>query len=61
MNLYVTDENECLNSNGGCTQECVNIPGSSVCKCVTGYAVDNTDNTKCVGKFVTLEILQFSV
>ena len=31
------NENECLNSNGGCAQLCFDHPGSYTCGCLPGY------------------------
>jgi len=44
------DIDECLEDNGGCDQECVNIPGSYRCLCtqIPGYIVDPQDKTKCI-------------
>ena len=46
---YLTDINECSNSNGGCGQTCVNKPGSYECKCNNGYTID-ADKKTCNGK-----------
>ena len=37
--------NECLTSNGGCEQLCVDIPGSSVCECLSGYSLNQNGKT----------------
>ena len=39
------DINECQSSNGGCTQVCVNQPGSYQCSCNTGYMFDGNSHT----------------
>ena len=43
------DIDECLNGNGGCTQNCNNTAGSYQCYCDEGYELSNDDHT-CVGK-----------
>ena len=44
------DVNECNASNGGCNQVCINVIGSFLCSCNTGYELD-TDQRTCVGMF----------
>ena len=39
------DINECLSSNGGCSQVCVNQPGSYQCSCNSGYTLDGNGRT----------------
>lgn len=45
--LCVADIDECLDTNGGCVHECVNLPGSFECNCRPGYQLINT--TQCQG------------
>ena len=40
------DVNECLQSNGGCLQTCLNTAGSFECGCFPGYDL-NEDNVSC--------------
>ena len=42
-----TDYNECINSNGGCDQICINTIPGYYCDCFDGFTLD-TDNTTCV-------------
>ena len=42
------DINECMSSNGGCSQICTNTNGSYICSCQTGYMPIN-DNRTCIG------------
>ena len=51
MNKH-TDNDECLNQNGGCSQKCENIPGSFICSCNSGYTL-NSDGKTCKGKNFT--------
>ena len=39
------DINECLASNGGCSQVCINQPGSYQCSCNSGYTLDGNGRT----------------
>ena len=46
---YLSDENECLEQNGGCDQDCDNKVGSYTCSCpVDGYMLSD-DNHNCNG------------
>ncbi|VDK69664.1 unnamed protein product, partial [Cylicostephanus goldi] len=36
-NVPLLDINECSVGNGGCSQLCINLPGSFECQCKTGY------------------------
>lgn len=46
---FLSDIDECSVSNGGCQHNCINTPGSSVCKCDDGYYLD-ADKKSCQGK-----------
>ena len=46
--LNTIDINECLSSNGGCSQNCTNTNGSYICSCQTGYML-TVDNRTCNG------------
>ena len=35
--IVCLDTNECLNTNGGCEQLCINTDGSFYCTCNSGY------------------------
>lgn len=37
------DINECLTGNGGCQQQCANMPGSFVCSCEDGFQLASDD------------------
>ena len=41
-----TDIDECLNSNGGCDQNCLNLEGSYKCSCEEGFLLAG-DNATC--------------
>ena len=43
------DTNECLLSNGGCTQICTNTLGSYQCSCNSGFLLNTTDRQSCDG------------
>uniref|UniRef100_A0A8C4R8P3 EGF-like domain-containing protein n=1 Tax=Eptatretus burgeri TaxID=7764 RepID=A0A8C4R8P3_EPTBU len=45
-----SDINECTSSNTGCSQVCLNTPGSFHCSCLSGYEFSTGSNTQCVGK-----------
>ena len=42
------DENECLNNNAGCAQNCVNTIGSYSCTCNSGFNL-SVDMHNCTG------------
>ena len=44
-----TDINECASYNGGCSQSCINTPGSYMCSCSSGYILD-IDGHNCTGQ-----------
>ena len=50
---YSADIDECLLSNGGCAQVCVNTEGSRECDCHTGYTL-HPDTVSCNGEFSQL-------
>ena len=54
MSLLLIDLNECMSSNGGCEQDCVNVLGSFHCKCFLGYYSDNDEGQLCKGYCVNL-------
>jgi hypothetical protein len=45
----VVDFDECDGGNNGCSQICVNTPGSFVCDCNQGYRLE-IDQKTCNGK-----------
>jgi len=47
--VYLTDQNECLQNNGGCKQSCTNTPGSFYCNCDAGFSLAS-DQVTCQGK-----------
>lgn len=46
------DVDECTDSNGGCSQNCMNTVGSFVCSCDDGYSLIN--ETVCMGKCIVV-------
>ena len=48
MLFSTLDIDECEVSNGGCDQNCTNIPAGYKCSCFTGYNL-STDNSTCDG------------
>jgi len=40
--LAFTDINECLLDNGGCDQNCTNLPGSYTCSCTGSFMLDES-------------------
>ena len=53
--LIVTDINECLITNGGCSHTCNNTVGSYYCKCPTGYVLQ-PNNHDCEGECYKLSL-----
>ena len=47
MMQYV-DVNECLDNNGGCSDNCTNTNGSYYCSCFSGFEL-LSDNHNCEG------------
>ena len=45
-NTIHSDINECLSSNGGCDQNCLNLEGSYKCSCEGGFLLAG-DNRTC--------------
>ena len=46
---FLLDIDECSVNKGGCQHNCINTPGSLVCKCDDGYYLD-ADKKSCQGK-----------
>ena len=49
MCTILTDINECLANQGGCSGSCVNTVGSFRCSCPVGFELAG-DQMTCVGK-----------
>ena len=49
IHVPITDNDECLNSKGGCTQNCTNTDGGYFCSCIPGYQL-GFDNMTCNGR-----------
>ncbi|XP_001971405.3 P-selectin [Drosophila erecta] len=42
------DIDECKESNGGCSQKCINLPGQFLCSCIDGFEIDENDEQTCL-------------
>ena len=49
----LSDTNECLTSNGNCSQICINAMGSYFCSCLSGYNLA-ADSRTCEGRLLKL-------
>ena len=47
--FIITDIDECLENNGNCSHNCVNIEDSYYCECPVGYNLQ-TNNHDCEGE-----------
>lgn len=47
--------NECLINNGGCSQECIDLPHTFRCACKPGYKLIN--NSTCDGQYLQIHII----
>ena len=45
-----TEENECLNDNGGCEGLCVNTVGGYYCTCKDGLKLEPVEAVNCDGR-----------
>ena len=58
------DVNECAKNNGGCSQECTNLPGRFHCYCTPGYRLLG-DNRTCEGMcffaYAVILLFEFSL
>ena len=46
--IAIVEVDECAQDNGGCSDDCINMPGSYRCDCPNGYKL-HTDNKTCLG------------
>ena len=56
IHYFVTDFNECMEDNGGCSQICTNSPGSFECECHDGYHFFANSTTHCTGNVSNYKI-----
>ena len=56
---FHSDINECNIENGGCTQNCINTPGSFACECTPEYQL-GVDGKSCYREYRTLDFYIFS-
>lgn len=54
----VSDVNECVRDNGGCSDICINTPGSFRCECESGFKLGNDERT-CEGMIIKYVVLKF--
>ena len=53
--IYFLDIDECASENGGCQEKCINVPGSYVCACRTGFEFGSDE--VCTGTIFRSKIL----
>ena len=51
----LTDINECLNNNGGCSHNCTNTVGSYYCECSDGYVLQSNQHD-CEGEYILINM-----
>ena len=56
LHNYCLDIDECRDNDVGCTQNCVNTPGSYYCSCNTGYSLASDGHT-CEGRMHAMILL----
>ncbi len=49
MGLFPADIDECVVSNGGCSQNCINLEGGYECSCRQGFTLQ-LDNKTCADR-----------
>jgi len=47
----ITDVDECLVGNGGCSDACFNLHGSYECLCPEGFHLDRANAHTCLGEW----------
>ena len=57
---FITDINECLNNNSGCSHDCVNTVGSYHCACPSGHVLQ-LDHHTCKGESIPLHIIKSDI
>ena len=50
--FIITDIDECLDSNGNCSHDCINIEGSYYCECPAGYNLQSNKHD-CEGENIS--------
>ena len=60
--IFPEDFDECASSNtNNCAQVCVNLEGSYMCDCQSGFLLNTDDGRTCTGKIITHQFYSYTI